>query len=139
MPSPFQFISYAILVIVLVADVIPAAFAQAVAKPPKSSDVEFGPGAEVKLVEPNATPSARNRSEVIGWSTGRKPQAPAGFEVKLFTDDLDTPRWAISLPNGDILVAASLRGPGPEVSGTSNRIILFRDNNGDGKPEFRSV
>ncbi len=114
------------------------ASAQTAGKPAKSADVEFGPGAEVKLVAPNATESVRNRSEVIGWPAGRKPLAPAGFEVTLFADDVDTPRWATALPNGDILVALSLRGGNPGASSTSNRIILFRDKDGDGKPEFRS-
>ena len=104
-----------------------------------AGDVEFGPGASIKLVPPNATESSRHRSEVIGWPADRKPQAPAGFEVTLFAEDLDTPRWAVSLPNGDILVALSVRGAGPGASPTSNRVVLFRDKNGDGKPEFRSV
>ena len=134
----FQFITYAI-VILLLACGTPVVLAQSGAKTPKPSEAEFGPVADVKLVAPNATPSARNRSEVIGWSAGRKPQAPSGFTVRLFADDIDTPRWALSLPNGDILVAASLRGPGPEVGATSNRIILFRDSDGDGKSDFRSV
>jgi glucose/arabinose dehydrogenase len=128
-----------IMAAVLIAGVFQPAFGQGVAKSSGSSDVEFGPGAELKLVAPNATASARNRSEVIGWPVGKKPQAPAGFEVTLFADDLDTPRWAIALPNGDILVAASLRGSGAGASATSNRVFLFRDKNGDGKPEFQST
>ncbi|MSO19244.1 MAG: sorbosone dehydrogenase family protein [Acidobacteria bacterium] len=113
--------------------------AQTAGKTAKSSSVEFGPTSDVKLVAPNATESVRNRSEVIGWPAGRKPVAPAGFEVTLFADDVDTPRWATSLPNGDILVALSLRGGNPGVSSTSNRIILFRDKDGDGRPESRNV
>lgn len=108
------------------------------AVPPSAGEVEFGPGAEVNLVAPLATASVRNRSDVIGWPAGKKPVAPEGFEVTLFADDLDTPRWAVSLPNGDILIALSLRGNSPEASATSNRIVLFRDKDGDGKPEFRS-
>jgi glucose/arabinose dehydrogenase len=117
----------------------PLAEAQKKSKQGTKDATEYGPGADVQLVAPNATESARNRSEVIGWPAGRKPQAPAGFEVTLFADDLDTPRWAVSLPNGDILVALSVRGAGPAASETSNRIVLFRDKDGDGKPEFRSV
>ena len=128
----------AAIVIVAVQVSSPTLRAQA-AESATGTDVEFGPGAEVKLVAPNATVSSRNRSEVIGWPTGRKPQAPAGFEVTLFADDLDTPRWAVALPNGDILVALALRGSGPGTSATSNRVVLFRDQNGDGKPDFRST
>jgi glucose/arabinose dehydrogenase len=127
-----------LLLVTLIASFLSTGFSQVATRPSGSPEVEFGPGAEVKLVAPNATPSARNRSEVIGWTAGRKPQAPAGFEVTLFADDLDTPRWAVALSNGDILVASSLRSAGA-AGATSNRITLFRDKNGDGKPDFRST
>ncbi len=102
------------------------------------SDVEFGPGAEVDLVAPLATASVRNRSVVIGWPEGTKPKAPAGFEVTLFDGGVDTPREIYILPNGDILVALSLRGRNPGASATSNRIVLYRDRDGDGRPEYKS-
>jgi len=100
--------------------------------------VEVGPGTEVVLPEPFATPSVRNRSEAIGWPVGRKPGAPAGFEVSLFAENLATPRSIYVLPNDDILVALSPRGGSPAPSQTSNRIVLFRDRDRDGKPELRT-
>ena len=89
---------------------------------------EYGPGAEVELVAPFATPSVRNRSQVAGWPAGRKPAPPSGFEVSLYADGLDQPRWTYVLPNGDVLAALSLAG----------KIILLRDANKDGQPERRS-
>lgn len=100
--------------------------------------VEYGPGTGVVLPEPFATPSVRNRSEVIGWPAGRKPTAPPGFEVNLFVGDLVSPRWIYVLPNGDILVAQSPRGGSAQPNPSSNRITLFRDRDKDGRPEFRS-
>ncbi len=63
--------------------------------------------ADVKLPEPFATKSITNYSNVIGWKDGAKPLAPKGFEVNLFAEDFDNPRWMYVLPNGDVLVAES--------------------------------
>jgi len=79
----------------------PAAAAQNQKKP----TVEFGPGSEVVLPPPFATPSVRNRSQVIGWQAGRTPTAPPGFEVSLFAENLEAPRWTYVLPDGALLVA----------------------------------
>jgi glucose/arabinose dehydrogenase len=87
-----------------------------------------GPGADVVLPPPFATPSARNFSRVIGWPAGRKPTAPAGFEVTEFAGDLNEPRWTYVLPNGDVVAAQSDAG----------RLTLFRDSNHDGVPELRT-
>jgi len=70
------------------------------------------------------------------------PVAAPGFEVNLFAENLDSPRQAYVLPNKDILVVEAIREwPGradrPEKS--ANRITLFRDTNGDGKPDIREI
>jgi glucose/arabinose dehydrogenase len=70
------------------------------------------------------------------------PTAASGFEVSLFAENLDNPRQAYVLPNGDILVVEATREwPGradrPEKSG--NRITLFGDTKKDGKPDVREV
>jgi len=101
-----------------------------------------GPSDQLQLPMPFATPSARNNSKVIGWPKGKMPVAAPGFEVSLFAENLDNPRQAYVLPNKDILVVEATREwPGradrPEKSG--NRITLFRDTNGDGKPDVREV
>jgi glucose/arabinose dehydrogenase len=104
--------------------------------------VGTGPSDKLQLPAPFATPSARNTSKVIGWPKGKMPTPASGFEVSLFAENLDNPRQAYVLPNGDILVVEATREwPGradrPEKS--ANRIVLFRDTNKDGKPDLREV
>jgi glucose/arabinose dehydrogenase len=126
---------------ILIALALPCSAAQSV-----TSNVQYAPGTgpadQLKLPPPFATPSARNTSKVIGWPPGKMPAAAPGFEVSLFADKLDNPRQAYVLPNNDILVVEATREwPGrtdrPEKS--ANRITLFRDTNGDGKPDIRAV
>ena len=105
------------------------------------------------LPPPLATPPAVKFSNVIGWPAGRTPTPAAGFEVSLFADRLDNPRWLHVLPNGDVLVAesmtSSLVNVPPEiekgliasktVGKSANRITLLRDADGNGTPEVRSA
>lgn len=107
----------------------------------------------LNLPAPFATPSANAFSEVIGWPEGKTPVVPAGFTVSKFADSLDNPRWAYVANNGDIFVAESATNQGGSKKvtnavtgksksqnyGSANRITLFRDTNGDGIPEMRSV
>jgi glucose/arabinose dehydrogenase len=81
------------------------------------------------LPPPFATPSMSRSAKVIGWPKGKVPTAPTGFEVKLYAENLDYPRWLYILPNRDILVAESF----------ANRITLLRDRNRDGIPEVRAT
>ncbi|WP_246148143.1 hypothetical protein [Skermanella pratensis] len=107
------------------------------------------------LPEPYQTPSALNFSTVVGWPAGRKPAAPDGFEVTLYADGLDYPRWFHLLPNGDVLVSEARtqikpdhNPDSPAVQGdkrsralgqSANRITLLRDADGDGVPEVRET
>ncbi len=108
----------------------------------------------VNLPAPYATESVRNFSNVIGWEDGQAPKAPAGFTVQAFADSLDNPRWIYITPSGDILVAESNTTSGVKdkvkavVAGktksqndgaSANRITLFRDADGDGRYELRTV
>ncbi len=111
-------------------------------RPDGRRTVETGPSENLVLPLPFATPSVRNTSKVIGWPKGRTPTAAPGFEVSLFAENLDNPRLAYVLPNGDVLVVESTREwpdrpDRPEKS--ANRIALFRDTNKDGKPDLREV
>ncbi|GAA4805361.1 sorbosone dehydrogenase family protein [Olivibacter ginsenosidimutans] len=91
-------------------------------------------GTNITLAQPLATASASNTSKVIGWPTERKPIAPAGYHVEKFAWGLQNPRWIYVASNGDIFVAES------QTQGASaNRINLFRDTNGDGIAENKSV
>jgi glucose/arabinose dehydrogenase len=108
----------------------------------------------VSLPSPYATESVRNFSNVIGWEEGQTPKAPDGFTVTKFADSLENPRWIYVTPGGDILVAESNKESGVKdkvkavVAGktksqndaaSANRITLFRDADGDGKYDHRSV
>jgi hypothetical protein len=95
-------------------------------------------------------PSAR------GWSEGQLPVAAPGLKVNAFATGLDHPRWIEVLPNGDVLVAESNQIPvqprsvfhyamqatmrrADALGVSANRITLFRDRDGDGVAEHRSV
>ena len=57
------------------------------------------------------------------------PSVPNGFKVTLFASGLDTPRYLLTAPNGDIFVAESYAG----------RIRVLRDADGDGHPEINQT
>ncbi|HEV2816433.1 MAG TPA: sorbosone dehydrogenase family protein [Allosphingosinicella sp.] len=94
-----------------------------------------------------------------GWRGGGMPVAAAGLQVAPFATGLDHPRWLLTLPNGDVLVAETAAPP-PDpahedhsikgfffrhfqrVAGSAvpsaNRITLLRDADGDGVAELRT-
>src|SRR5262245_3946180 len=78
---------------------------------------------------PYATPSANNFPRVVRRPEGAWPKAPEGFEVTEFATQLVEPRVIVRAPNGDLFVAES----------RANRIHVFRDADGDGKPEVNEV
>ncbi|QJR81309.1 sorbosone dehydrogenase family protein [Alteromonas pelagimontana] len=92
-------------------------------------------GQKVPLPEPYSTDSTRRETKVVGWSKGKKPTVPDGFEVKEFAGDLQHPRWIYILPNEDVLVAES----NDSDSNSANRITLFRDKDKDGVADERHV
>ena len=102
----------------------------------------IGPVDRLSLPAPFDTPSARNTSKVIGWPKSKMPTPAPGFEVSLFAENFDNPRQAYVLPNGDILVVEATRewpGRADRPDKSANRITLFRDTNGDGKPDIRET
>ncbi|HEY3731036.1 MAG TPA: sorbosone dehydrogenase family protein [Steroidobacteraceae bacterium] len=95
-------------------------------------------------------------AKVIGWSGGATPTVASGLRVQGFATDLANPRSLYVLPNGDVLVVESGHAPGPVsrpkellmnwVEKTAHsrtepgqRILLFRDTNGDGLPDQKTV
>ncbi len=111
-----------------------------------SREITFAPGTgpidKLALPAPFTTPSARNTSKVIGWPKSKMPTPAPGFEVSLFAENFDNPRQAYVLPNGDILVVEATRewpGRADRPDKSANRITLFRDTNGDGKPDIRET
>ncbi|MFC3196790.1 PQQ-dependent sugar dehydrogenase [Parapedobacter deserti] len=116
--------------------------------------VEYG--LDVRLPAPMATPSATKLAKVIGWPEDRKPVAPQGYRVVKFADGMNSPRWVYVAPNGDIfvseartvkrgaarikeLVSGKARSRNENLEVSSHQIILFRDTDGDGQPEFQRV
>ncbi|MDB5895366.1 MAG: sorbosone dehydrogenase [Rhodoferax sp.] len=118
-----------------------------------------GMGARPTLPQPNPTliPTV-NIAPAQGWPQGAGPKAAPGTRVAAFATGLDHPRWVMTLPNGDVLVAESNAPPKPEdgkgIKGwvmkkvmaragagvpSANRITLLRDTNGDGVADVRSV
>ncbi len=114
--------------------------------------VEYGK--DVKLPEP--APSTNKISKVIGWPEGRTPVAPAGYKVVKFAEKMNSPRWIYVAPNGDIFVSEArtvkrgeerkkdlksgkARSRNVNLDISSHQIILFRDTDGDGVPDFRHV
>ncbi|HEX8278735.1 MAG TPA: sorbosone dehydrogenase family protein [Segetibacter sp.] len=111
-------------------------------------------GQPVELPAPYATKSSTKFSDVIGWPEGKTPLAPEGFTVTKFADDLNNPRWFYIAPNGDILVAEASTDEGAikkvkgaisgknksqNVGNSGNKVVLFRDKDGDGKFELRTT
>ncbi|MEN0056218.1 MAG: sorbosone dehydrogenase family protein [Mucilaginibacter sp.] len=109
---------------------------------------------EVKLDAPYATKAVKNFCEVIGWPKGKMPVAPQGFTVSLYADSLANPRNIYVAPNGDIFVAEAntevtgLKKIGADIVGISksqnmgksaNKILLFKDTNGDGQPDSKII
>jgi glucose/arabinose dehydrogenase len=97
--------------------------------------------------------------KVIGWGSGETPTVPQGFRIDAMATGLTNPRNVYALPNGDVLVIESKKDAkepverpkrpvmawieskahGGSGGGPSNRILLLRDANGDGKPDSQTV
>lgn len=92
--------------------------------------------------------------KVTGWPAGVTPQAPSGFVVSKFAEDLNNPRWIYQASNGDIFVsqastdasaikraAAKLTGKGKSqnLGNSANTVLLFRDTTNDGQPDVQEV
>ena len=74
------------------------------------------------LPAPFATTSAENSARVVARPDDAWPQAPAGFEVKLYATGLSEPRKIITAPNGDLFVVESQAG----------RVSVYRGVKADG-------
>lgn len=81
------------------------------------------------LAAPYDTPSANNGPHMVKRPEGAWPKAPEGFVVTEFAKGLAEPRVIVRAPNGDLFLAES----------QANRVRVFRDADGDGKPEVNEV
>ncbi|NNE65267.1 MAG: sorbosone dehydrogenase family protein [Pyrinomonadaceae bacterium] len=87
-----------------------------------------------KLPPPFASESARRPSRFVDQPENAELTVPKGFSVSLFADtemfdDRSYPRLMAEAPNGDVFVSDS----------RLNRILVFRDEDGDGKADKRHV
>ncbi|WP_250500523.1 sorbosone dehydrogenase family protein [Caballeronia sp. GAWG1-5s-s] len=118
---------------------------------------DFGPDPELPAPRRALLPTV-NIAPAKQWAEGQKPISPAGFDVTAFASGLDHPRWMITLPNGDVLVAESnapaehdtnsgikgavmkkvMKRAGAGMA-SPDRIVLLRDADGDGVAETRTV
>jgi glucose/arabinose dehydrogenase len=75
-----------------------------------------------RLPKPFATESASKAATVVPIPKNPVLQVPPGFEVNVFAEGLDAPRWLALTPTGDVLVTETKQ----------NRIRLLRDTTGSG-------
>ena len=88
----------------------------------------------IELPSPYSSEPVANVSKIVSWPEGEMPQAPAGFKVTKFADDLQHPRITYIAVNNDIFVAET-----NDSKKSADRITMFRDTNGDMKPDERYV
>ncbi len=81
------------------------------------------------LPQPFSTNSASKSPNVIAVPQNPTLKVPAGFQVNVYADGLDAPRWLALTPSGDVLVTET----------RANRIRLLRDTNGDGVADVRKT
>ncbi len=81
------------------------------------------------LVKPYSTEAVANSSKRIPRPAGARLRVPRGFKAELWAGDLGHARWLLAAPNGDVFLAQARDG----------NVILLRDNDGDGKAEFRAT
>ncbi|MBV9295815.1 MAG: sorbosone dehydrogenase family protein [Acidobacteriaceae bacterium] len=81
------------------------------------------------LPKPYATEGVSNGPSVVPRPADAWPQAPEGFKVELYADQLASPREIRTAPNGDLFVAESYAG----------QVDVFRGMTKDGKPEQKST
>ncbi|NEP57279.1 MAG: sorbosone dehydrogenase family protein [Symploca sp. SIO2G7] len=74
------------------------------------------------LPQPFATNSAFKRPQVVAIPQNPTLKVPSGFDVNVYAEGLDAPRWLALTPSGKVLVTETRK----------NRIRLLHDSDGDG-------
>jgi glucose/arabinose dehydrogenase len=113
------------------------ALASAVAVPPGSPFSDYrsqSPGRRhlirpSDMPPPNEAQSVDNGPRLVSRPQDAWPQAPAGFEVKLYADKLANPRLVRVAPNGDVFV----------VESKANLVRAFRGVRLDGRAALNEV
>lgn len=81
------------------------------------------------LPQPFATNSASKSPNVVPIPANPTLRVPERFEVNVFAEGLERPRWLALTPRGDVLVTET----------GQNRITLLGDRNGDGVAEVNQT
>ncbi len=81
------------------------------------------------LPQPFATKGASNGPDVVAKPADAWPQAPRGFKVELYADQLAGPREIRRAPNGDLFVAET----------DASTVEVYRGITSDGKPQQKSL
>lgn len=100
-------------------------------------------GNKPALPAPYATKSVVNTPNTTPFHVGASLKVATGLAVNAFAEGLDSPRNAVVLPNGDVLVAEATterksNDPNYRAVGR-NRILLLRDTDGDGRADLRET
>lgn len=100
-------------------------------------------GTKPTLPAPYATRSVVNTPDTTPFHDGAQLKVADGLTVNAFAEGLDSPRNAVVLPNGDVLVAEATterktNDPNYRAVGR-NRILLLRDTDGDGRADLRET
>lgn len=82
-----------------------------------------------ELPPPFATNSASQPPKIVSIPQNPVLQVPAGFQVNIWAENLNRPRWLALTPTGDVLVTETRK----------NRIRLLRDSDGDGNAEIQKT
>jgi glucose/arabinose dehydrogenase len=114
-----------------------------------------GTAPSIPAAKPQGIPTLKMPT-AKGWTGNQTPVAAPGLKVNAFARDLKHPRWIHVLPTGEVLVAEAMGGNGPiktafdyamyatmkraaAVGVSMNRILRFRDEDGDGVAETSGV
>src|SRR5262245_998949 len=83
-----------------------------------------------QLPAPFATPWYRKGPRIVAMPDGHKLTLAEGFNVTVFADGLQMPRFMAIAPNGDVFVTESMM---------SGRVTVLRDADHDGVAETKAT
>ena len=81
------------------------------------------------LPKPYASKSAFKRPQILPIPSPRRFNVPVGFQVNVYAEGLNNPRWLALTPDGHVLVTET----------RDNRITLLKDTDNDGIADQSSV
>lgn len=109
--------------------------------PPESQSAEISPiSTEIlnpepikieleSLPKPFASDSASQPPQILPIPSPRILNVPPGFQVNVYAEGLNNPRWLALTPDGDVLVTET----------RNNRITLLQDTDNNGVADVRTI